>query len=214
MSLRYHKSTSSVKQEAVDWEVFDEELSRVAPCFSDPRFDSLKHVLTVLSSNNAEQEVAEVGAAAGRSPTPGVPARCRRRCLAPASHPAACSHPSLQLRDQRASIEELVDAVVEGYHSGFNKSIHNYSQILRLFTESKLQVGGAGGAGGVAGCLWLPWQVVLVQASRPLRSAALHCPAAVAGTAMPAAFCPIYPPPPPHHHHPHPPAAGVAAALP
>lgn len=49
--------------------------------------------------------------------------------------------PPPQLRDQRAHIEELVDAVVEGYHSGFNKSIHNYSQILRLFTESKLQVG-------------------------------------------------------------------------
>ena len=47
-----------------------------------------------------------------------------------------------QLRDQRAHIEELVDAVVEGYHGGFNKSIHNYSQILRLFTESKLQVVG------------------------------------------------------------------------
>lgn len=47
-----------------------------------------------------------------------------------------------QLREQRAAIEEMVDAVVEGYHAGFNKSIHNYSLILRLFTESRLQVGG------------------------------------------------------------------------
>lgn len=45
-------------------------------------------------------------------------------------------------------MEELVDAVVEGYHSGFNTSIHNYSQILRLFTESKLQVRGGEGADG------------------------------------------------------------------
>ncbi|KAL4857163.1 Serine/threonine-protein kinase PRP4 [Chlorella vulgaris] len=87
----------------VDWEAFDETLARVDPCFSDPRFDSLKHVLTVLSSKNPEQEVEE-------------------------------------LREQRAAVEELVDCVVEGYHAGFNKSIHNYSQILRLFTESKLQL--------------------------------------------------------------------------
>jgi hypothetical protein len=98
MSLRYHKSTSGLKQEAVDWEVFDEELSRVAPCFSDPRFDSLKHVLTVLSSNNAEQEVAEVGARSRQESTTRVPARCRCRRLAgpcltlpPALPPLPCS---------------------------------------------------------------------------------------------------------------------------
>jgi hypothetical protein len=64
--LQYRKSTSfgsgsSLRAKAaVDWEAFDEALARVDPCFSDPRFDSLKHVLTVLSSNNAEQEVEEV----------------------------------------------------------------------------------------------------------------------------------------------------------
>ncbi|PRW57112.1 exocyst complex component SEC8 [Chlorella sorokiniana] len=105
MSLQYHRSASGGggKPAAVDWELFEETLARVDPCFSDPRFDSLKHVLTVLSSSNAEQEVAE-------------------------------------LREQRAAIEEMVDAVVEGYHAGFNKSIHNYSLILRLFTESRLQL--------------------------------------------------------------------------
>lgn len=35
-----------------------------------------------------------------------------------------------------------MDSVVEGYHAGFNRSIHAYSQILRLFTESRLQVEG------------------------------------------------------------------------
>ena len=55
----------------------------------------------------------------------------------------------LQLREQRANIEQLVGAVVEGYHSGFNKSLHNYSQILRLFTESKLQVGAMLPAAGL-----------------------------------------------------------------
>ncbi|GAB4819189.1 hypothetical protein N2152v2_006235 [Parachlorella kessleri] len=102
--LQYRRRTSEGEGSApVDWEEVDEELSRVNPAFRDPRFDSLKHVLNVLSSENAEAEVEE-------------------------------------LRDQRAHIEELVDAVVEGYHAGFNKSIHNYSQILRLFTESKLQL--------------------------------------------------------------------------
>lgn len=34
------------------------------------------------------------------------------------------------LRKQRDSIEGLVDEVVRGYHSGFNKAIHNYSQVI------------------------------------------------------------------------------------
>lgn len=59
MTLQYRKS-SSLKQSVVDWEAFDETLYQVNPAFSDPRFDSLKHVLTVLSSSNAEQEVEQV----------------------------------------------------------------------------------------------------------------------------------------------------------
>eukprot|EP00887_Chlorella_sp_A99_P002121 scaffold21.g2121.t1 len=102
--LTYRRSsTGGERLPPVDWEAVDEELARVNPDFTDPRFDSLKHVLNVLSSSNAEAELEE-------------------------------------LREQRASIEQLVDTVVEGYHSGFNKSLHNYSQILRLFTESKLQL--------------------------------------------------------------------------
>ena len=143
------------------------------PCFSRPNFDSLKHVLTVLSSNNAEQEVEEVGhsarlhcpaAAHRRAPT----RHCRHPLACPlpcSSSPqpngtalthtrvicvcyclfVSCSLMHVQLRDQRASIEALVDAVVEGYHSGFNTSIHNYSRILRLFTQSKMQVRCRGG---------------------------------------------------------------------
>ena len=47
---------------------------------------------------------------------------------------------STQLRDQRDTIEGLVDEVVQGYHNGFNKAIHNYSQILQLFTNCKMHV--------------------------------------------------------------------------
>ena len=46
----------------------------------------------------------------------------------------------LQLKSQQERIESLVDNVVQGYHSGFNKAIHNYSQILHLFSVSKDQV--------------------------------------------------------------------------
>ena len=46
----------------------------------------------------------------------------------------------MQLRNQRQVVEETVDDIVQGYHSGFNKAIHNYSQILRLFSDSKSQV--------------------------------------------------------------------------
>lgn len=34
----------------------------------------------------------------------------------------------------------LVDQMVQGYHSGFAKSIQNYSQILQLFGDAKEQV--------------------------------------------------------------------------
>jgi hypothetical protein len=34
------------------------------------------------------------------------------------------------LREQRDAIEELVDDVVHIYHNGFNKAIHNYSQVF------------------------------------------------------------------------------------
>lgn len=45
-----------------------------------------------------------------------------------------------QLRGQRDTIEGLVDEVVQGYHNGFNKAIHNYSQILQLFANCKTHV--------------------------------------------------------------------------
>ena len=47
-----------------------------------------------------------------------------------------------QLREKEDRLSELVDGVVEGYHSGFARSIQNYSLILQLFQESKQQVCG------------------------------------------------------------------------
>ncbi|KAH8497340.1 hypothetical protein H0E87_019858 [Populus deltoides] len=38
--------------------------------------------------------------------------------------------------EQSDVVEDVVDEVVQSYHSGFNKAIQNYSQILRLFSES------------------------------------------------------------------------------
>ena len=46
----------------------------------------------------------------------------------------------MQLRQQREVIEGLVDDVVECFHNGFAKAIHNYSQILQLFSDSRTQV--------------------------------------------------------------------------
>ena len=46
----------------------------------------------------------------------------------------------MQLSVQRDAIDGLVDEVVEVYHVGFNKAIHNYSQILANFADSKNQV--------------------------------------------------------------------------
>jgi exocyst complex component 4 len=42
----------------------------------------------------------------------------------------------VQLREQQQAVEAMVEQVVDVHHNGFNKSIQNYSQVLRLFTES------------------------------------------------------------------------------
>ena len=43
------------------WDAIDDELYRLPPELKDPRFDSLRHVLNIVSSVNAESSVAEVG---------------------------------------------------------------------------------------------------------------------------------------------------------
>ena len=52
-------------QAKVDWDLVDEELDRVPEEFKDPRFDSLRHVLDILSAVDAEAALEEV-----RSPKP------------------------------------------------------------------------------------------------------------------------------------------------
>ncbi|KAG6578807.1 Exocyst complex component SEC8, partial [Cucurbita argyrosperma subsp. sororia] len=76
-----------------------DELSRVDESWAAARFDSLPHVVHILTSKDREGE-AQV------------------------------------LKEQSDVIEEVVDEVVHAFHSGFNKAIQNYSQILRLFCES------------------------------------------------------------------------------
>ncbi|KAF9674910.1 hypothetical protein SADUNF_Sadunf10G0176500 [Salix dunnii] len=76
-----------------------EELSRIDESWAAARFDSLPHVVHILTSKDREAE-ARV------------------------------------LKEQSDVVEDVVDEVVQSYHSGFNKAIQNYSQILRLFSES------------------------------------------------------------------------------
>ncbi|KAK0592967.1 hypothetical protein LWI29_028348 [Acer saccharum] len=76
-----------------------EELSRIDENWAAARFDSLPHVVHILTSKDREGDVRV-------------------------------------LKEQNDVIEEVVDEVVHAYHSGFNKAIQNYSQILRLFSES------------------------------------------------------------------------------
>ncbi|KAK7844380.1 exocyst complex component sec8, partial [Quercus suber] len=76
-----------------------EEISRIDESWAAARFDSLPHVVHILTSKDREGEVQF-------------------------------------LKEQSDIIEEVVDEVVHAYHSGFNKAIQNYSQILRLFSES------------------------------------------------------------------------------
>lgn len=76
-----------------------DELSRFDESWAAARFDSLPHVVHILTSKDRDGE-AQV------------------------------------LKEQSDVIEEVVDEVVHAFHSGFNKAIQNYSQILRLFSES------------------------------------------------------------------------------
>ncbi|KAA3481616.1 exocyst complex component SEC8-like [Gossypium australe] len=82
-----------------DKEYLREDLLTVRESWAAARFDSLPHVVRILSSKDREGEL-------------GV------------------------LKEQRDIIEDVVDEVVHAYHGGFNKAIQNYSQILRLFSES------------------------------------------------------------------------------
>ncbi|KAK4756803.1 hypothetical protein SAY87_006930 [Trapa incisa] len=76
-----------------------EELAKIDENWAASRFDSLPHVVHILTSKDREGEIQI-------------------------------------LRDQCDVVEDVVDEVVQSYHSGFNKAIQNYSQILRLFSES------------------------------------------------------------------------------
>ncbi|KAG8380542.1 hypothetical protein BUALT_Bualt06G0026400 [Buddleja alternifolia] len=81
-----------------------EEISRIDETWVAARFDSLPHVVHILTSKDREGEVQV-------------------------------------LKEQSDIIEEVVDEVVHAYHGGFNKAIQNYSQILRLFSESAQSIG-------------------------------------------------------------------------
>ncbi|XP_022861601.1 exocyst complex component SEC8-like isoform X2 [Olea europaea var. sylvestris] len=81
-----------------------EELSKIDENWAAARFDSLPHVVHILTSKDREGDVQI-------------------------------------LKEQSDIIEEVVDEVVHAYHGGFNKAIQNYSQILRLFSESTQDIG-------------------------------------------------------------------------
>ncbi|XVE75412.1 hypothetical protein DITRI_Ditri12bG0092000 [Diplodiscus trichospermus] len=87
-----------------DKEYLRDELSRIDEGWAAARFDSLPHVVRILTSKDREGEVQI-------------------------------------LKEQRDVVEDVVDEVVHAYHGGFNKAIQNYSQILRLFSESTESVG-------------------------------------------------------------------------
>ena len=70
---------------------------------------------------------------ATRCPPTCHPARPSSPPPCPPAHtvfPPACPHN--QLREKENRLSELVDGVVEGYHSGFARSIQNYSLILQV----------------------------------------------------------------------------------
>jgi hypothetical protein len=49
------------EERRVDWDVVDDELYQIPAVYKDGRFDSLKHVLTVLGAVDSEAALEEVG---------------------------------------------------------------------------------------------------------------------------------------------------------
>lgn len=49
-----------IRRAAVDWDAVDAELQGIPSSFKEPRFDSVKHVLSLLSDERAERELAKV----------------------------------------------------------------------------------------------------------------------------------------------------------
>jgi hypothetical protein len=149
----------------VNWDSINDELESVVKDFRDPKFYSLRTVVEILSAQDSQGLVDEVRAA-----PPRWRARARRLRLLqpplPTPPPLPRCAAAAQLKEQQQRLDSLVDTVVQGYHSGFARSIQNYSQILHLFTEAKEQVGrwGAGAAAALAG-----WQLraACAPAARP-----------------------------------------------
>ncbi|MCO5586381.1 hypothetical protein L7F22_040321 [Adiantum nelumboides] len=83
----------------VDIGVIQAELDEIDEVWKQDRFDSLPHVVEILTSQVPEDAIQS-------------------------------------LQEQRDAIEDIVDDVVRGYHNGFNKAFHNYSQILKVFSDS------------------------------------------------------------------------------
>lgn len=75
-----------------------QELLRIDESWAAARFDSLPHVVHILTSKDREGDVKI-------------------------------------LKEQNEVIEEVVDEVVQAYHSGFNRAIQNYSQVSSNFSS-------------------------------------------------------------------------------
>lgn len=77
------------EERSVDWDVVDESLYLIPAVYKDARFDSLKHVLTVLGAVDSEAALEEVSA----EPHPDGKKRVAwsSRCIASASPARACA---------------------------------------------------------------------------------------------------------------------------
>ena len=82
-------------------QIVQAELEEIGEVWKQARFDSLPHVVGILTSQVPEDAIQS-------------------------------------LRQQRDDIEDIVDDVVKGYHDGFNKAFHNYSQVCLLFPSENL----------------------------------------------------------------------------
>eukprot|EP00958_Prasinococcus_capsulatus_P018841 scaffold2254_cov393-Prasinococcus_capsulatus_cf.AAC.9 len=117
----------------VDWAGLQRWLDQVDPDYkvNPNRFDPVPRVVEVLSARNPKVRKED-----SRN-FPHTLASPRR---APGSLLSSPQAQLQQLREQRDALELLVDEVVQAYHNGFNKALHNYSQILRLFSQNEQRV--------------------------------------------------------------------------
>ncbi|CAI7934097.1 unnamed protein product, partial [Closterium sp. NIES-54] len=115
----------------------EDQLSGIQDVWKEPRFDTLPHVVAVLTSGYPQDDMASL-------------AKLRDTIEVLVDDVVQAYHQGFNKAIHNYS-QVLVDDGVQAYHQGFNKAIHNYSQVgCSLFVCVRTDERAGGDSGGEA----------------------------------------------------------------